>query len=640
MSISGIFRKSFLFGLQKERGKTEKRCRGSFSTLLWKANPCSYLQHVYERSCSFCYNVLNFYFYIFENLIDIIILLDILLSLIGALSKYFFLPCFKSLRFLFLAFSIIATTFYYIFCNNNFTFSKCCFENINIYINTSVSSLCLANVFIFDQKETISVSSTPSGSITSYHLVIFYFIGAILSSIFYKKDILILQLLPFLIYTFLCFSANSLHKSKNCDLKCCPNNEFLSTELIKITGDINSAEILMSCYFALNKLKIKRSECFKFYHLILLSGDVSLNPGPSQYPPYNDDKFEPFHKRGLHFLHLNVNSLLSKIDELRDVVGHIKPSILGITESKIDSFASDQEVNISGYSILRSDRNRYGGGVACYVRADLCFNRRNVFSNSIENVFFDLLIPKLKPLSIGIFYRPPHVNTFLETFANELKLIDLKETEVYFLGDFNINLLVNDKFVLKENQSLDFRNLNCPLMSKYKELCQTFSLKEVIQEPTRIRSTTSSLLDHILTNAGWKISQKGVIDVGHSDHQLIYCTRKILRTKANMHNQIRVRSLRKYTPELLIKKLKKINFPKYNIFSNVNIAYLDLVEKILSVVDKIAPFKDLRIKNNTQDWFDDEVAKAIKLREKRRKQFESTKLLKTYIKKLNIMQLN
>ena len=130
-----------------------------------------------------------------------------------------------------------------------------------------------------------------------------------------------------------------------------------------------------------------------------------------------------------------------------------------------------------------------------------------------------------------------------------MKLIDLKETEVYLLGDFNINFLVNDKFVLEENQSLDFRNLNCPLMFKYKELCQTFSLKEVIQEPTRIRSTTSSLLDHILTNAGWKISQKGVIDVGLSDHQLIYCTRKIIRTKANMHNQIWVRSLKKYTPD-------------------------------------------------------------------------------------------
>ena len=70
--------------------------------------------------------------------------------------------------------------------------------------------------------------------------------------------------------------------------------------------------------------------------------------------------------------------------------------------------------------------------------------------------------------------------------------------------------------------------------------------------------------------------------------------------------------------ELLIKELKK-NFPDHNIFSNVKIAYVDLMENILSVVNKITPFKDLSIKNKTQDWFDDKVAKAIKLRVKRLK---------------------
>ena len=32
-------------------------------------------------------------------------------------------------------------------------------------------------------------------------------------------------------------------------------------------------------------------------------------------------KFEPFHKRGLHFLYINLNSLPLKINELRDIVG-------------------------------------------------------------------------------------------------------------------------------------------------------------------------------------------------------------------------------------------------------------------------------------------------------------------------------
>ena len=149
---------------------------------------------------------------------------------------------------------------------------------------------------------------------TSYNLVIFYVIGAILSSMFYKKYNLVSesnQSNSFLIYFFLCFSANSLHKEKNRDLNSCPQNGFFSTEVIKITSDINSGEMLMSSrYFALSKLGIKRNECFKLYHLlILLSGDVSLNPGPSQYLPDNDDKFETFLKSGLPFLHINVNSL-------------------------------------------------------------------------------------------------------------------------------------------------------------------------------------------------------------------------------------------------------------------------------------------------------------------------------------------
>ena len=73
--------------------------------------------------------------------------------------------------------------------------------------------------------------------------------------------------------------------------------------------------------------------------------------------------------------------------------------------------------------------------IACYARADLCSNSKNIFSNSIEHVFFYLLIPKVKHILIGIFYRPPNVNAFLETLFNDLKHIDLYKNEVYFLGD-------------------------------------------------------------------------------------------------------------------------------------------------------------------------------------------------------------
>ena len=117
------------------------------------------------------------------------------------------------------------------------------------------------------------------------------------------------------------------------------------------------------------------------------------------------------------------------------------------------------------------------------------------------------------------------------------------------------------------------------------------------------------------TNCAEKVSQKGVIDVGLSDHQLIFCTRKIRRTRHNMHNQIQTRTLRNYSAGNLISTSKDIKFLNY-IFSDVNVAYADLTKKISDATDNVAPIKTLRIKNNSQDWFDSEIAEAIKLREK------------------------
>ena len=47
----------------------------------------------------------------------------------------------------------------------------------------------------------------------------------------------------------------------------------------------------------------------------------------------------------------------------------------------------EQEINIDNYKILRCDRNRQGGGVACYITNDLSYNILPVFPCEIENIF-------------------------------------------------------------------------------------------------------------------------------------------------------------------------------------------------------------------------------------------------------------
>ena len=102
---------------------------------------------------------------------------------------------------------------------------------------------------------------------------------------------------------------------------------------------------------------------------------------------------------------------------------------------------------------------------------------------------------------------------------------------------------------------------NTPLTKPYKEIFSLYGLKQLIESPTRITVTTSTLIDHILTNSHEKVSQSGVIDVSLSDHQIIFCTRKIYKQKYHKHNKIKIRSLKNYSQQTLLEKLKVAKFP-------------------------------------------------------------------------------
>ena len=89
---------------------------------------------------------------------------------------------------------------------------------------------------------------------------------------------------------------------------------------------------------------------------------------------------------------------------MRKLAFNTNISVLGITETKLDNTASNEELKIDGYNLLRSD----SGGVACYIKNNVAHNRQSSISESIENIFLDILLPKSKSITVGIFYRPPN----------------------------------------------------------------------------------------------------------------------------------------------------------------------------------------------------------------------------------------
>ena len=63
-----------------------------------------------------------------------------------------------------------------------------------------------------------------------------------------------------------------------------------------------------------------------------------------------------------------------------------------------------------------------------------------------------MLLPNSKPITVSVFYRPPNQANFMELIGKSFSLLNLKDNEIYLLGDFNTNLLQNGNYILNRKR--------------------------------------------------------------------------------------------------------------------------------------------------------------------------------------------
>ena len=92
---------------------------------------------------------------------------------------------------------------------------------------------------------------------------------------------------------------------------------------------------------------------------------------------------------------------MPKIEKLRIIAKSTDAAIIGISESKLDESVLEPEIPIDAYKIFWCDRNRPGVCVASYIRNDSKSYNIFVFPHEIESVFFEILLPNSKPITVG-----------------------------------------------------------------------------------------------------------------------------------------------------------------------------------------------------------------------------------------------
>ena len=253
--------------------------------------------------------------------------------------------------------------------------------------------------------------------------------------------------------------------------------------------------------------------------LIILSGDVEVNPGPTNSV-----------SGCLSICHRNLNSIsahdYSKLFLLKaDILVH-KFDIICLSETYLDSTVSlyDGNLVISGYNLIRSDHpsNTKRGGVCLYYKSYLPLRVLNI-SYLKECLNFELRIGDKSCNFIALYRSPSQSQDNSQTFSDnfEMTLATLAQKGSFLktiISDFNAkscNWYSHDK--------TNFEG------STIESITSQFELHQLINEPTHLLQNSSSCIDLIFTSQLNIVVESGVHPSLHPNcHHQIICDDKDL----------------------------------------------------------------------------------------------------------------
>ena len=295
--------------------------------------------------------------------------------------------------------------------------------------------------------------------------------------------------------------------------------------------------------------------------------------------------------------YINAQSLLGSMDEIMLLTKNRNVDVLCVSESWLLPDLLDAYVNIPGYESFRCDSGR-GGGVCIYIKNVLSAKSINLSvpkQVGIEDLWVTVQCRKLPAIVIGCMYRHPKASaTTFEYIQDVFKLISMKNKTFFILDDFNESLLVGN--------------------SKISKIIKTNKPIQVIDKPTRVTPTSSTLLNLIITNKPDTIYSCDVVPQEVADHDLISIAVDICKPKRSP--VIRTfRHLGDYTKEnFCFRVLQKTH--NSNMISNtddVNTQVDIFNANFIDCLNECAPLVTKEIKRSFAPWMNNSIREAMNI---------------------------
>ena len=325
-----------------------------------------------------------------------------------------------------------------------------------------------------------------------------------------------------------------------------------------------------------------------------------------------DDKIYNFFQlsqaKGVKIVHLNIRSLVKKIDQLRLIIEGSNIDIITLSESWLHQGLNSQLISVQGYKLFRLDRSTHtnkkrGGGLVTYVRDSLdvyVHETNSTSSKDIEVQWLCISKDKSKDIIIGNVYRPPtgNLSSAIKTLEEGITSLSSPSQELVILGDFNV----------------DYKNQKSPNFKKIKFFERANSLDQKISNATRNTKHSSTLLDVIFTNIKY-VKAAGTLDSFLSDHLPIFLLKKKSKNTAKVEQNFQGRSYKNYNKQEFSENISNKNWSSFYDAPDPSAAWHEMLQFITEEADKMCPMKSFRIRNSKPCWLTNELLEQMKDRD-------------------------
>ena len=314
----------------------------------------------------------------------------------------------------------------------------------------------------------------------------------------------------------------------------------------------------------------------------------------------------------LSMIHYNIRSIPKHLHDFENYLEtlNFRFAIIAFSETWHNE-STHSLYDMEDYNIEQNfRRDRKGGGVCLYIDSSICYSLRtdlDIFDEIVETRFIEISKDSFgtsQDIVVGVFYRPPNTNLDKsnEACLNIINKIRSESKLVYFLGDYNVNIL-NAENHGKTGEFLEimFSNMFVPLINK----------------PTRIGKSSATIIDNIFTNSkNFENSFSGILCTDSSDHFPVFYIDNVYSVTKDVTYATR-RSYSTRNVEKFKNDLCSVTWNDVMSVDDPQIAYTMFFKTLSDIYNKCFPLRKVKSTYyNRKPWLTENLKESIKHKNK------------------------